>query len=31
MRTPKTEIDLLKARLKRAEREYADSLRHGQI
>jgi phage-related protein len=31
MRTPKTEIDLLKARLKRAEREYADSLRDGQI
>jgi phage-related protein len=28
IRTPKAEIDLLKARLKRAEQEHADSVRH---
>jgi phage-related protein len=29
IRTPKFEIDLLKARLKRAQQEHADSVRHG--
>jgi phage-related protein len=31
IRTPKAEIDLLKARLKRAEQEHANSLRREQL